>query len=99
MKQELGFSFTDGFIGYIGYDMVKVFEPILKPYMDNLEDTLNIPDLDLIRPSVILAFSHKSATLTIIQNDDKYSNIVEIIEKILKEASYPTRVKKSNPKR
>jgi len=95
LRQELGFSFIDGFIGYIGYDMVKVFEPVLKPYMENLKDTLNTPDLDLIRPSIILAFSHKSATLTIIQNDDRYSNRVEAIEKILKEPHTPQELKRA----
>jgi anthranilate synthase component 1 len=83
LSQKYGFSFIDGFIGFIGYDMVKVFEPVLKPYMDNLYDPLNTPDLDFVRPSIILAYSHKTATLTIIQNDKKYSNAVSDIEKLL----------------
>jgi len=95
LRQELGFSFIDGFIGYIGYDMVKVFEPVLKSYMEGLKDTLNIPDLDLIRPSIILAFSHKSSTLTIIQNDKRYSNEVEIIENILKKMHTPQKLKRA----
>ncbi len=65
---EHGFGFVDGFIGFIGYDMVKVFEPTLKPHMDVLEDTLHTPDMDLIRPKIIIAYSHKSAKLTIIEN-------------------------------
>ncbi|KIM13308.1 MAG: anthranilate synthase [Sulfurovum sp. FS08-3] len=65
---EHGFGFVDGFIGFIGYDMVKVFEPTLKPHMDALEDTLHTPDMDLIRPKIIIAYSHKSAKLTIIEN-------------------------------
>jgi anthranilate synthase component 1 len=68
--QEAGFSFTDGFIGMIGYDMVKVFEPVLAPVMNALEDTLHTPDLDLVRPKLIIAYSHKSATLTTVCNDD-----------------------------
>jgi anthranilate synthase component 1 len=86
---EAGFSFVDGFIGFIGYDMVKVFEPVLKKSMDSLIDPLNTPDLDLVRPSIILAFSHKSATLTIIKNDKNYIKAVEEIEKTLKESSKP----------
>jgi len=35
---ELGIGYIDGFIGYIGYDMVKVFEPVLQSTMDALED-------------------------------------------------------------
>jgi anthranilate synthase component 1 len=33
LSNELDIGFVDGFIGYIGYDMVKVFEPVLKKYM------------------------------------------------------------------
>jgi len=68
--QEAGFSFTDGFIGMIGYDMVKVFEPVLATVMDALEDTLHTPDLDLVRPQIIIGYAHKNATLTIICNDE-----------------------------
>jgi len=89
VTSEVGFAFIDGFIGFIGYDMVKVFEPILKPYMDNLNDPLDTPDLDLVRPAIILAFSHKTATLTIIQNDDRYTKEVSDIEDILNSNSKP----------
>ena len=81
--QELGFSFTDGFIGFISYDMVKVFEPVLEESMDKLLDPLNTPDLDLIRPKIIMAYSHKSAKLTLILNDDRMKEGLESIENIL----------------
>ncbi|MCK4442188.1 MAG: anthranilate synthase component I family protein, partial [Sulfurovaceae bacterium] len=89
LASEAGFAFVDGFIGFIGYDMVKVFEPILKPYMDTLNDPLDTPDLDLVRPAIILAFSHKTATLTIIQNDERYSKQVADIESLLDDSSKP----------
>ncbi|NOZ91368.1 MAG: anthranilate synthase component I family protein [Epsilonproteobacteria bacterium] len=89
IAQEAGFSFVDGFIGFIGYDMVKVFEPVLKPYMDALYDPLNTPDLDLVRPAIILAFSHKKSTLTIIQNDSRYTEEVSKIEALLHSSSTP----------
>ncbi len=92
---QVGFAFTDGFIGFIGYDMVKVFEPILKATMDSLYDPLQTPDLDLVRPSVLLAFSHKSSTLTIIQNDKKYGDAIDKIEAILKEPSKPQELKRA----
>ena len=57
---KLKVGYVDGFIGYIGYDMVKVFEPKLGSSMDNLEDELNTPDLDLILPKLILIYSHKN---------------------------------------
>jgi len=82
---EVGFSFVDGFIGYIGYDMVKVFEPTLKESMERLEDSLETPDLDLIRPKLILAYSHKNSILTTILNDDSFENELMQIEQFLKE--------------
>ena len=92
---QVGFAFTDGFIGFIGYDMVKVFEPTLKATMDKLYDPLQTPDLDLVRPSVLLAFSHKSSTLTIIQNDKKYADAIDKIEDILKEPSKPQELERA----
>lgn len=85
--EEIGFSMVDGFIGYIGYDMVKVFEPVLKESMDSLVDTLNIPDLDLIRPAIILGYSHKNSKLTLILNDERMHNAFLQIQKIIKEVS------------
>ncbi|NEW60024.1 anthranilate synthase component I family protein [Sulfurovum sp. bin170] len=93
LAKEAGFAFVDGFIGFIGYDMVRVFEPTLKKSMDDLNDPLQTPDLDLVRPSIILAFSHKRATLTIIQNDDRYVDAVNEIEIALNESSAPQPLK------
>jgi anthranilate synthase component 1 len=90
---EVGFAFVDGFIGFIGYDMVRVFEPTLQSHMDELRDPLGTPDLDLVRPSIILAFSHKTSTLTIIQNDENYSDKIEQIERVLNESSKPQPIK------
>ncbi len=77
---ELGIGFIDGFIGNIGYDMGKEFEPTLKKSMNNLEDQLNIPDLDLIRPAIILGFSHKTSKLIMITSLDSKKNDLEKIE-------------------
>ena len=88
--EEVGFSFIDGFIGFIGYDMVKVFEPTLKKSMDNLHDPLNTPDLDLVRPSIILAYSHKNSILTIIINDERYLQYMETLESLFNETNTPT---------
>jgi len=91
--QELGFSFVDGFIGFIAYDMVKVFEPVLEESMERLLDPLNTPDLDLIRPKIIIAYSHKSAKLTLILNDEKMQNGLERIENILHNTCTPMPIK------
>ncbi len=66
ISKELGVGFVDGFIGYIGYDMVKEFEPVLKPFMAHLKDELHTPDFYMIRPKLIIAYSHKNSTLTMI---------------------------------
>jgi len=72
ISNELGIGFVDGFIGYIGYDMVSVFEPVLDKYMKNLDDQTDIPDFYMIRPKMIFAYSHKSTMATFISNDDNY---------------------------
>jgi len=87
--QELGFSFVDGFIGFIAYDMVKVFEPTLEESMENLRDPLGTPDLDLVRPQIIIAYSHKSAKLTLLLNDMRMLEGMEQIEAILTSTCTP----------
>ena len=86
---ELGFSFVDGFIGFIAYDMVKVFEPTLAESMDDLLDPLDTPDLDLVRPKIIIAYSHKSAKLTLILNDTRMQVGIKMIEDLLYNTSTP----------
>ena len=90
---ELGFSFVDGFIGFIAYDMVKVFEPTLEESMEGLDDPLNTPDLDLVRPKIIIAYSHKSAKLTLILNDDSMGEGIDSIENILNNTCTPMALK------
>ncbi|TNF44621.1 MAG: anthranilate synthase component I family protein [Epsilonproteobacteria bacterium] len=90
---EVGFSFVDGFIGFIAYDMVKVFEPVLEESMDDLLDPLNTPDLDLVRPKIIIAYSHKSAKLTMILNDDSMQSGITAIEDILNNTCTPMPLK------
>ena len=82
--QELGIGYVDGFIGYIGYDMVKVFEPVLQSTMDSLKDELNTPDLDLIRPKLIVVYSHKTHKLTLVSSIQEFANNFTEIEDQLK---------------
>ena len=77
---KLGIGLIDGFIGNVGYDMGKEFEPSLKPFMDDLEDELNIPDLDMIRPKIILGFSHKTSKLVMITSVKSCEKDLEKIE-------------------
>ena len=94
-SKEIGIGFVDGFIGYIGYDMVKVFEPVLKPVMDNLKDETNIPDFYMIRPKIILGFSHKSSKLTVIINEKTYYSKLDSIKNSLKSSYMPIPLKKA----
>jgi len=91
--EEVGFSFVDGFIGFIAYDMVKVFEPVLEASMDPLLDTLETPDFDMVRPKIIIAYSHKSAKLTFILNDNAMAGALEEIENLVNEPFSPMPLK------
>jgi len=82
--KELGVGYVDGFIGYIGYDMVKVFEPKLGSSMDHLVDELHTPDLDLILPKLILVYSHKNHKITLISTLQEFADKFDTIEEDLK---------------
>ncbi|WP_415396077.1 anthranilate synthase component I family protein [Sulfurimonas sp. CS5] len=92
---ELNIGYVDGFIGYIGYDMVKVFEPKLGSSMDNLEDELNTPDLDLILPKLILVYSHKNHQITLVSTLKEMSYRFDSIEKSLKSSYEYVHMKKN----
>ena len=83
LREEIGIGFVDGFIGYIGYDMVKVFEPVLEPYMESLKDETDIPDFYMIRPKMIFGYSHKSTIATFIVNDENYIQEIDVIETLI----------------
>ncbi len=82
--KKLKIGYVDGFIGYIGYDMVKVFEPKLGSSMDNLNDELNTPDLDLILPKMILVYSHKNHQITLVSTLQEYEEKFQQIHDDLK---------------
>ena len=56
--------FYGGFVGYIGYDMVRFFEKI----PDKNPDDLRLPDCIFILTDTILAFDHINHTIKIISN-------------------------------
>ena len=95
LSQKLNVGFVDGFVGFIGYDAVKIFEPVLKPYMDPLKDELHAPDIDLIRPKLTIAFSHKTNTLTLITPDEEMAGQLDAIIDYLKEPYAYVDMKKS----
>ncbi|MEA3513424.1 MAG: anthranilate synthase component I family protein [Campylobacterota bacterium] len=92
--KELGIGLIDGFIGNMGYDMVATFEPTLEKYMSGLKDEFNIADCDLIRPKMVLVYSHKSSQLTIVTSMNSMKEYIPIIEKKLYEPFVYTALKK-----
>ncbi|WP_200762399.1 anthranilate synthase component I family protein [Nitrosophilus alvini] len=94
-KRDLNVGFVDGFIGFIGYDMVKEFEPVLKKYMKNLKDELHTPDIDLIRPKMTVAYSHKNSMLTLITSDEEIQKKFDSITKELTSSYRHIRMKKA----
>ncbi len=84
--KELDVGYVDGFIGYIGYDMVQVFEPVLADYMGNLEDTMDTPDLDLVLPKLIVVYSHRDHKITLISTLESMQTQFETVEQALKSA-------------
>lgn len=89
-SKELGIGYVDGFIGYIGYDMVKVFEPTLNASMNNLEDQTDIPDMDLILPKLVIVVSHKHSTITLISTLTTFHEQFQAIETELKSTYHYT---------
>ncbi len=94
-SKELGIGLIDGFIGNMGYDMVATFEPTLEKHMDNLPDTIGIPDCDLIRPKIVLIFSHKTSKLTMVTSLKECESKIDEIESRLKEPFSYTPIQKA----
>ncbi len=82
--KELNVGYVDGFIGYIGYDMVQVFEPTLQKHMQDLKDELDTPDLDLILPQIVLIYSHKDHKITLLSALNDKEDMFNEIEVLLK---------------
>lgn len=96
LSKKLNIGYIDGFVGFIGYDAVKIFEPVLTSHMDNLKDDLKTADLDLIRPKLLLAFSHKTNKLTLIAHHDSYRKQLDELISYLQEPYQYTQIKKSD---
>ncbi len=95
LSNETGLGFTDGFIGNIGYDMSKIFQPKLQPYMKNLQDDIGENDMDLIRPKLIVGFCHKTSKLVIITSLEEKQNEIIHLKNILQTSYDYTKLKKA----
>ena len=83
-SEKLNIDIMDGFIGYIGYEAIKIFEPKLKENINRLKDELKIPEIDLIRPKLIIAYSHKDNTVSFISPLKNIADKFDFLEKLLK---------------
>jgi anthranilate synthase component 1 len=83
--RKLNIGLLDGFIGNIGYDMSKEFEPSIKKSMSNLKDEMHLADLDLIRPKVVFAYSHKDSILSMVTSLEDFEKDFSHITTLLKE--------------
>ncbi len=92
--KELGIGLIDGFIGNMGYDMVATFEPTLQKSMSGLKDEFEIADCDLIRPKMVLVYSHKTSQLTMITSMKSMSCYIQQIENALESCFKYTPLKK-----
>ena len=80
--------FSGGFVGYIGYDVVKFFERV----PDSPKPALDVPDIFLMLTDTILIFDNLRQTIKIVSNvhvDNKniektYENAGKRIDKIIK---------------
>ena len=93
--QRLGVGFVDGFIGYVGYDAAKLFEPKLSKHMDSLHDDLGIPEIDLMRPKLVCVFSHKTNQLTLLTFMDSVGAQLDALVAHLKQPHHYFPIKQS----
>jgi anthranilate synthase component 1 len=80
LAKNAGLNFVDGFIGYVGFDMVKEFEPRLKKSMNDLKSEIDIDDFCFVRPRITLYLSHKTSMLTMLSTLDNIEDEFDTIK-------------------
>ncbi len=89
--------FTAGLVGYFSYDSVRYFEnlPDVKP------DKLNMPDIYLVLPKILIAFDHIRQKLILIShsfekdNNEEALRLIKKYEDKLFHAKAPSRIEES----
>ncbi len=87
ISTAVGLGFVDGFVGFVGYDIIKEFEPVLRASMDKLTDETDTPDFDMIRPKIVIGYSHKNCKLTMMSTLLPLSTLDEIESLLLSDYS------------
>jgi len=77
--------FFGGFVGYLGYDMVRFYEPIGK----NLPDPVNAPDSYFILPKFLIIFDHLTRQIEVLSfvPVNKKDSLAKLYEKEKKHLS------------
>ena len=77
--------FFGGFVGYLGYDMVRFYEPVGK----NLPDPINTHDSYLILPKFLIIFDHLTRQIEVLSfvPIDKKKSLANLYEKEIKHLS------------
>jgi anthranilate synthase component 1 len=86
--------FCGGAVGYLGYDCVRWFEPVIPP---SPKDELGVPDLFFMLADTVVVFDHKSRRIQVVANafidgvssDDAYRDAVRRIEGVLSRMAEP----------
>ena len=90
--------FFGGFVGYLGYDLIRFYEPI----GESKKDFLNTPDTYLVLPKFLIIFDHLKKQIEILSFvkinlkqgiKSIYARELKIIEKIFKKLQNPVGLK------
>jgi len=101
--------FCGGFVGYIGYDMVRFFEPKLKDSGNKNTDDLKLPDSVFVLADTMVIFDHLNHKIKVVSCafiDEKarnnpeliswiYDSTVNKIEEIIEQLRQPLNLKVS----
>jgi anthranilate synthase component 1 len=101
--------FCGGLVGYIGYDVVRFFEPRLKVGADKIKDDLRLPDILFVLTDTIIIFDHIAHKIKVVSNayidgsslkkiEKAYNEAINKINKIVAKLKKPPPIKYPTPR-
>jgi len=95
--------FFGGWVGYIGYDTIRLFEPVVGERKENIDD-LSLPDIFLLLAKELLLFDHLKQSLKVVVNvqiegdsERVYEQAIGRIEEIIKQIREPVKKERTFP--